>query len=91
MSTQKKSLSETVLLSPQNLRKKMFAVLCSKKYGRENMTAESSAKDNMVLFNASITDDKVWSQNGSLTFKVRQTGLQIGVCFDIQKIIFLVL
>ena len=38
----------------------------------ENMTAQSSAKDNMVLFNASITDDEVWSQNGSLTFKVNR-------------------
>ena len=38
----------------------------------ENMTAQSSAKDNMMLFNASITDDEVWSQNGSLTFKVNR-------------------
>ena len=34
------------------------------------MTAQSSAKDSMVLFNASRTDDEVLGQNGSLTFKV---------------------
>ena len=37
----------------------------------ENMTAQSSAKDNMILFNATKTEDDIWSQNGSLTFKVK--------------------
>ena len=36
----------------------------------ENVTSQSSGPNNMVLFNATRTDDEIWSQNGSLTLKV---------------------
>ena len=37
----------------------------------ENMTEQSSAKNNMILFNATRTEEEIWNQNGSLTFKVK--------------------
>lgn len=35
----------------------------------ENMAAESSGPNNMVLFNATRTEDEIWSKNGSLMLK----------------------